>query len=159
MRLNARQRLMKDLHNFHKEKSNTIFTSPLEDDILTWVAIIYGPINTYYENGTFCLILEFTDNYPYNPPTIRFICNMFHPNIYTDGRLCLDILSNKWTPTYDVFSILMSIQSLLNDPNPDSPANIEAAEVFLKSKVIFEKKVKETVILSWKDFEDFENFV
>ena len=55
---------------------------------------------------------------------------MFHPNIYNDGNICLDILKDKWSPVYDVISILMSIQSLLNDPNPNSPANAEAAQLF-----------------------------
>jgi ubiquitin-protein ligase len=76
------------------------------------------PAETPFEDGSFRLTLTFTDSYPTRPPTVRFISDMFHPNIYANGELCLDILQNRWSPTYDVAAILTSVQSLLNDPNP-----------------------------------------
>lgn len=156
MQSTARRRIMRDLHVLYKSNSDSLFATPLENDILTWVSIIYGPKNTDYENGTFCLILQFSENYPQTPPSVRFISTMFHPNIYTDGRLCLDILNNKWTPTYDAFSILMCIQSLLSDPNSNSPANVEAADIFEQNIELYKKRVKDTVISSWKDFEELK---
>lgn len=75
----------------------------------------------------FELFLEFTEEYPNKPPKVKFTSKLFHPNIYKDGNICLDILSTNWSPIYDVSSILTSIQSLLSDPNPNSPANAEAA--------------------------------
>ncbi|KCZ75604.1 hypothetical protein H311_03416, partial [Anncaliia algerae PRA109] len=75
----------------------------------------------------------------------------FHPNIYEDGSLCLDLLQMKWSPTYDVYGILVSIQSLLDDPNVSSPANIKAAELFTNDYEAYKEKVKETVIASWMD--------
>ena len=80
--------------------------------ILTYTA------DTPFEDGSFRLTLTFTDAYPNKPPTVRFVSRMFHPNIYVNGELCLDILQNRWSPTYDVAAILTSVQSLLNDPNP-----------------------------------------
>ena len=76
---------------------------------------------------------------------------MFHPNVYSNGDLCLDILQNRWSPTYDVCAILTSIQSLLHDPNPNSPANVEAARLFTENKKEYNRRVKETVELSWED--------
>lgn len=76
------------------------------------------PADTPFEDGSFRLTLTFTDAYPNKPPTVRFVSRMFHPNIYVNGELCLDILQNRWSPTYDVAAILTSVQSLLNDPNP-----------------------------------------
>ncbi len=81
---------------------------------------------------------------------------MFHPNVYANGDLCLDILQNRWyiktnnrSPTYDVAAILTSIQSLLHDPNPNSPANAEAARLFSDSRKEYYKRVRETVEESW----------
>jgi ubiquitin-protein ligase len=61
---------------------------------------------------------------------VRFVSKMFHPNVYADGGICLDILQNRWSPTYDVSAILTSIQSLLDEPNPNSPANSVAAQLY-----------------------------
>ena len=77
-----------------------------------------SPADTPFEDGSFRLTLTFSDAYPNKPPTVRFVSKMFHPNIYHNGELCLDILQNRWSPTYDVAAILTSVQSLLNDPNP-----------------------------------------
>ena len=79
--------------------------------------------------------------------------------VYNDGSICLDILQNKWSPIFDISAILTSIRSLLSDPNPDSPANAEAARLFIENKREYNKKVQETVELSWEgdDEEDGED--
>lgn len=76
---------------------------------------------------------------------------MFHPNVYADGSICLDILQNRWSPTYDVSSILTSIQSLLDEPNPNSPANSQAAQLYQENKREYEKRVSAIVEQSWRD--------
>ena len=88
-----------------------------------------GSADTPFEDGTFKLTLQFDESYPNKPPIVKFLSRMFHPNVYANGELCLDILQNRWSPTYDVAAILTSIQSLLHDPNPNSPANAEAAQL------------------------------
>ncbi|XP_062147811.1 ubiquitin-conjugating enzyme E2 2-like [Alnus glutinosa] len=100
-------------------------------------------------SGTFKLTLQFTEDYPNKPPTVRFVSRMFHPNIYADGSICLDILQNQWSPIYDVAAILTSIQSLLCDPNPNSPANSEAARMFSENKREYNRRVREIVEQSW----------
>ncbi len=75
--------------------------------------------DTPFEDGTFRLLLHFEEAYPNKPPQVKFVSKMFHPNVYANGELCLDILQNRWSPTYDVVAILTSVQSLLNDPNPN----------------------------------------
>ncbi len=115
-----------------------------------------GPIDTPFEDGVFKLIINFTENYPNKPPSVKFISEIFHPNVYNTGDLCLDILQNRWSPTYDVASILTSIQSLLNDPNISSPANVEAATLYRDHRSQYDKKVKRTVELSW-DFDEDED--
>ena len=79
---------------------------------------------------------------------------MFHPNVYANGELCLDILQNRWSPTYDVAAILTSIQSLLHDPNPNSPANAEAAQLYRENMKEYVRRVKVTVEESWLDPEE-----
>lgn len=73
-------------------------------------AVIIGPADTPFEDGTFRLCMTFEEQYPNKPPTVRFISTMFHPNVYATGELCLDILQNRWSPTYDVAAVLTSIQ-------------------------------------------------
>ena len=82
---------------------------------------------------------------------MTFDSTMFHPNIYTDGQICLDILQTRWSPTYDVMAILTSIQSLLTDPNPNSPANSLAAQLYKENKREYDKRVKATVESSWDE--------
>lgn len=73
-------------------------------------AVIIGPSDTPFEDGTFRLVMHFEEQYPNKPPGVKFISTMFHPNVYATGELCLDILQNRWSPTYDVAAILTSIQ-------------------------------------------------
>jgi ubiquitin-conjugating enzyme E2 A len=94
---------------------------------MLWHALIEGPLDTPWEGGIFKLNFIFTDNYPNQCPRVEFTSKMYHPNIYHDGSICLDILKDKWSPVYDVMAILTAIRSLLSDPNPNSPANNEAA--------------------------------
>ncbi|NXB49738.1 UBE2B enzyme, partial [Leucopsar rothschildi] len=141
--------------------------APSENNIMQWNAVIFGPEGTPFEDGkllTFCLIvfifvwagtfklvIEFSEEYPNKPPTVRFLSKMFHPNVYADGSICLDILQNRWSPTYDVSSILTSIQSLLDEPNPNSPANSQAAQLYQENKREYEKRVSAVVEQSWND--------
>lgn len=77
---------------------------------LIYFFVSFRPHDTPFEDGTFKLTIEFTEEYPNKPPTVRFVSKMFHPNVYADGGICLDILQNRWSPTYDVSAILTSIQ-------------------------------------------------
>lgn len=121
-----------------------------------WQAVIFGPDDTPWEGGTFKLLLEFTEEYPNKPPAVRFLSKIFHPNVYGDGKICLDILQNQWSPIYDIAAILTSIQSLLSDPNPASPANSEASTLFEQDKREYNRRVRLVVEESWLDDDDGE---
>lgn len=69
--------------------------------------------------------------------------------MYADGQICLDILQNQWSPIYDVAAVLTSIQSLLCDPNPNSPANSEAAKLYTENRTEYDKRVRQCVEDSW----------
>ncbi|XBW34687.1 hypothetical protein QEN19_000255 [Hanseniaspora menglaensis] len=147
----AKRRLMRDFKRITSDCPPGLTASPLNDNVMVWNAVIIGPEGTAYEDGIFKLVLQFSEEYPNKPPDVRFVSKIYHPNFYNDGKICLDILQNRWTPTYDVSSILTSIQSLFNDPNPESPANVEAANLYKDNKMLYLEKVKECVELSWQD--------
>jgi ubiquitin-conjugating enzyme E2 A len=147
----ARKRLMRDFKRLQKDPPAGISGTPTEANIMLWHAVIFGPEDTPWEGGTFKLNLTFSEDYPNKAPVVKFESKMFHPNIYNDGGICLDILQNQWSPIYDVSAILTSIQSLLCDPNPNSPANSEAARLYSECKREYNKKVQEVVERSWTE--------
>ena len=87
------------------------------ENLLNWTATIAGPSGTPYANLTFKLLFQFPANYPYAPPTVLFKTPIYHPNVDFSGRICLDILKDKWSAVYNVQSVLLSLQSLLGEPN------------------------------------------
>merc|ERR1712129_289589 len=122
--------------------------------IMLWDAVIFGPDDSPWEGGTFKLSMAFSEDYPNKAPKVKFITKMFHPNIYADGSICLDILQHNWSPIYDIAAILTSIQSLLTDPTPNSPANVEAAKLYQENRREYEKRVASIVEQSWDTDDD-----
>ncbi|XP_021059722.1 ubiquitin-conjugating enzyme E2 C-like isoform X1 [Mus pahari] len=98
-----------------------ISTFPESDNLFKWVGTIHGAAGTVYEDLRYKLSLGFPSGYPYNAPTAKFLTPCYHPNVDTQGNICLDILKDKWSVLYDVRTTLLSIQSLLGEPNIDSP--------------------------------------
>jgi len=145
---------MRDFKFLQRDPPMGVQGAPSDNNIMIWDAVIYGPAETPFEDGTFKLQIEFSEEYPNKPPKVRFMSKMFHPNVYNDGQICLDILQNRWSPTYDVSSILTSIQSLLDEPNPNSPANAEAAQLFQENRREYERRVGDIVEKSWMDCDD-----
>lgn len=111
MSVNAERRLMKDLKKINEENDyDSITAIPDDDNLFKWTAIICGPEGTEWEGGVFKLNMTFTDQYPNKAPAVKFVSKIFHPNVYADGNICLDILMANWSPVYDVLNILISIQ-------------------------------------------------
>ena len=98
--------------------------------------------NQVYDGLVYKLSLNFPNGYPFTAPTVKFIAPCFHPNVDSYGNICLDILKDKWSALYDVRTILLSIQSLLGDPNNDSPLNGQAATLWA-DQVAYKKKLLE----------------
>mmetsp|Transcript_8207 Transcript_8207/g.13259 ORF Transcript_8207/g.13259 Transcript_8207/m.13259 type:complete len:165 (+) Transcript_8207:180-674(+) len=139
----SKQRLMTDLKEMHNEPPEGCSAAPANDNnLFVWNASIIGPDESPWEGGIYGLRLHFPDSYPSKPPKVRFTCEMFHPNVYSDGTLCLDIIQDQWSPIYTTSTILTSIQSLLTDPNPNSPANAEAAKLFTSDVKEYKKRVR-----------------
>jgi ubiquitin-conjugating enzyme E2 A len=142
----AVRRLQQDLRQLLKNKVEGIDASPSSDNIFVWNAIICGPEESVYESGAFQLQLLFPDDYPLRPPQVRFITKVFHPNVWWDnGLICVDILKDGWLPSYDVLAILHSIRLLLIDPNPLSPANLEAALLYRDNRVEYNQRISQMI--------------
>ncbi|KAK0508991.1 hypothetical protein JMJ35_008362 [Cladonia borealis] len=111
------------------------------ENLLNWTGTIAGPSGTPYANLTFKLLFQFPANYPYAPPTVLFKTPIYHPNVDFSGRICLDILKDKWSAVYNVQSVLLSLQSLLGEPNNSSPLNGQAAELWDSDPAEFQRLV------------------
>merc|ERR1712115_121876 len=118
-----------------------------EDNLFEWEVALFGPPDTLYQGGYFKAHMKFPSDYPYSPPSIRFITKVWHPNVYENGDLCISILHppvddphsgelpcERWNPTQNVRTILLSVVSLLNEPNTYSPANVDASVMFRRWK-------------------------
>jgi len=148
--MSAIKRLTKEYNDLSKtltkEISENVSTGPVnENNLLHWNATIFGAMGTPYAGGVFKLDIKFPNNYPFVPPVVRFQTRMFHPNISERGDICLDILKNHWSPAYTVTQVLLSIVSLLSDPNPDDPLNPDAAELYKFKKSFYNDRVVEYV--------------
>jgi len=130
-----------------------------DNNVHEWEILVMGPDGTDYESGFFKARLIFPSDFPNMPPTMTFTSDMWHPNVYEDGRVCISILhppgedamnsqesaDERWRPILGVEQILVSVISMLSDPNDESPANLDAAVQWRNDRKAFKKKVRQTV--------------
>jgi ubiquitin-conjugating enzyme E2 G1 len=137
-----------------------------EGNLQKWQIVIMGPPDTVYEGGFFKALLDFPDDYPNKPPKMRFVTPIWHPNISTDGDVCISILhepgedrwgyetpQERWLPVHTVETIITSVISMLAEPNADSPANVDAAKEFRHNYTEFKRKVWDCVRKSQENFD------
>jgi ubiquitin-conjugating enzyme E2 D len=105
-----------------------------DENLYKWIATIIGPENSPYKGGIFKLEINFPEDYPFRPPKIRFVTKIYHCNINTSGGICLDILKDQWSPALTISKILLSICSLMDDPNPDDPLMPEIADLYKNNR-------------------------
>ena len=138
----ALKRLNKEIIEIQKDPPSNCSAGIKKDDILNWEATIIGPSDSPYAGGMFNLDILFNLEYPFKPPKIKFTTKILHPNINTFGSICLDILNKSWSPALTISKVLLSISSLLTDPNPDDPLNTEMANLYKSDIEKFKKVVR-----------------
>ena len=140
------KRLAKERKNIEKNPIDRVVIKPIDDTLLTWKGHIKGPADSPYSGGIFPITMKFDETYPVKPPSVKFTKFVFHPNIYRDGKICIDILQSNWAPSLNIQSILMSLISLFDDPNINSPANRDAARLYKENREQFNIMVKKYLV-------------
>jgi len=137
------RRLNKELKEMTKNPPDNCSAGLVDpSNLFKWEGTIIGPDDTPYHNGVFKMSIEFEEEYPFSPPNIKFITKIYHPNI-KNGSICLDILKkDKWTPALTVSKVLLSICSLLSDPNAMDPLDNDSAYLYINDKEKFNKTAR-----------------
>ncbi|KAI4340913.1 hypothetical protein MLD38_025705 [Melastoma candidum] len=140
----ASKRILKELKDLQKDPPTSCSAGPVAEDMFHWQATIMGPPDSPYAGGVFLVTIHFPPDYPFKPPKVAFRTKVFHPNINSNGSICLDILKEQWSPALTISKVLLSICSLLTDPNPDDPLVPEIAHMYKSDRNKYE-----TTARSW----------
>ena len=139
----ALKRINKELQDLAKDPPANCSAGPTGDDLYQWQATIVGPSDSPYQGGLFFLDIRFPVDYPFKPPKINFVTKIYHPNINSNGGICLDILKDQWSPALTISKVLLSISSLLTDPNPNDPLVPDIANLYKSDRNKYNESAKE----------------
>ena len=150
-------RVTKELEMISKDPGPGISAWKMDDNILKWEAQIQGPAESPYSSGTFLLTLTIPERYPFEPPLVRFSTPIYHPNIDSDGRICLDTLKTQpqgtWTPSININTLLLTIRLLMASPNADDGLVPEITEEYKRDRSLWRRKAEEFTKLHAKSVE------
>ncbi|XP_068195749.1 ubiquitin-conjugating enzyme E2-17 kDa-like isoform X1 [Antennarius striatus] len=135
--------LLQELQDLSRDPPAQCSAGPVGDDLFHWQATIMGPVDSPYQGGVFFLNIHFPTDYPFKPPKVAFTTRIYHPNINSNGSICLDILRSQWSPALTISKVLLSICSLLCDPNPDDPLVPEIARMYKTDHEKYNKLAQE----------------
>ena len=138
----ASNRIRKELQEFNRDPPSNCSAGPLNDDIFNWEGCIIGPEDTTFHGGVFNLAIHFPVDYPFRAPHIKFLTKIYHPNINSSGLICLDILKDKWSPALTISKVLLSISSLLSDPNPNDPFVPDIANLYKNDRNAYDEEAR-----------------
>ena len=133
------KRIQKEHQDLSKDAPENCSAGSRGDNLFIWDATIIGPTESPYAGGLFKLEIHFPSDYPFKPPKVTFLTKIYHPNINSYGNICLDILKDQWSPALTVSKVLLSICSLLNDPNPKDPLVPDIAHLYEKDRAKYEE--------------------
>ena len=140
----AAKRIQKELIDLRKDPPANCSAGPIDDkDMFKWHGTIFGPADSPYSGGVFNLSIEFPVDYPFKPPRIMFLTKIYHPNINASGFICLDILKTNWSPALTISKALLSVLSMLTDPNPNDPLMPEIAKDYTENRALYDSNARE----------------
>ena len=140
----ALRRLQKELADLCANPPDGISAGPSNDaDLFNWEATMMGPEGSPYEGGIFFLQIKFPADYPFKAPDVTFSTKVYHPNIKPDGKICVDILKDSWSPALTTPKILLSISSLLTEPNVLDPLVPEIAQQYENNRELYNATARE----------------
>ena len=141
----ARQqkRLIKEFNDFTKAPIAGVEIEKKNDSLLQWNVAIMGPEGSFYEGGRFIIEIDFSDNYPFKCPKMRFVTQIWHPNVKTDtGEICAQAIQNAWVPTLNSQFLINTMVELIKNPNNDSPMEAEIARTMNENPDQFKSDVQ-----------------
>lgn len=138
----ALRRIEKELQDLRKDPPANCSAGPEGNDLFKWEGVIMGPADSPYTGGVFKLHIQFPTEYPFKPPHVQFTTKIYHPNINPIGLICLDILKQAWSPALTISKVLLSITSLLTDPNPNDPLAPDIAYIYRTNRAEYEIQAK-----------------
>ena len=138
------KRIKKELIELQKSPPENCSAGPINDnDLFQWRATIMGPEGTPYHGGIFNLKISLPADYPFKAPHISFTTKIYHCNVNSNGSICLDILKDNWSPALTISKALLSICSLMGDPNPNDPLVPDIADLFVKDRARHDANARE----------------
>lgn len=126
------RQIAKEVASLAKDPPEGIKVYPNEEDITDIQATIEGPAGTPYAGGLFKMKLVLGKNFPSEAPKGFFVTKIFHPNVASNGEICVNTLKKDWTADLGIKHLLLTIKCLLIVPNPESALNEEAGKLLLE---------------------------
>lgn len=135
------------IHHQNEIKTNPLtycYAAPANEgeDLTNWIGYIDGPDDSPYQGGRFHLKIDFPSDYPFRPPHIHFTTQIYHPNISLKGEICLDLLHTQWSPALSIRALLISLCSLLTDPNIEHGLNQDALKLYRTNRNQYDENVR-----------------
>lgn len=141
------RRIMRELKEMH-DNNATVFVcdDSASNKAMSWKVVLDGPAGTPYEDGTFVLSVSFPVDYPFKPPQVLFLTPVFHCNVNSSGAVCLDILKSMWSPALTMHKVLLSLQSMMENPNADDPLDAGKAQLFRDDRAEYNRQAAASTV-------------
>ncbi|KAM5543762.1 hypothetical protein V8D89_002379 [Ganoderma adspersum] len=136
------KRIHREIADLKKEDLGSIKLAPSDDDLFRWTATIPGPDSSVYESGLFHVDITLAHDYPFSAPRMTFRTRIYHMNINERGSICIDILKHNWSPALSLFKVVLSLSSLLTDPNPKDPLVPSIATEYVRNRVQHDREAR-----------------